>query len=571
MDPARVAWFAAVARGRTGAGWASRCRAVLELERLFLACETPAEEAVILAHLEGGIDASELRRRIARNARLLDLPHLAAPESRLTLMRWFFTPDEVAARITAGLRSSRAVIQPLAERPEVASEAALALAGLPEWERRIVQALAQAPRAFWVPLSSEPGLVESPPGTVVLVVELPGSGLEIEIKRTGRPAPRPLSLVWERDGRAIPLCHRLDGGSSWDMLRWEAASAARLSAVWRALHGEEAPVSPISPISRTIAVKAVYAVPDGERELPVLDFFAQETGGLARAVAAFDAERGIEPPDLKGEMALAARFLLHSSPAQSVVLGTSAHRLDRLAAALARGGTHPDHSTLADHLDEVLGSFEPPAEIDNPAAWLDAVFALPANRRRADDCHGAAAGRLGELWGTFLAVGACSHGESLVGRNVGLKAVFRDGDWRVELISMDHDNLRVPGPDQERLDPEKLLAGNVKDELALFGGPYKGAQIRGSLDLLADLYRAGEKDREAARARFFAAARQAFRRAAAALATDGRGFFTPAFLADLSRWHRVAAGLETYPPWSAAVERHAGFLRRQVAVYGGEE
>lgn len=586
--PARVARLAAVARGCTGAGWHLRCCAVLVLEHLFWTCETPAEEAVILAHLApggDGVDACELRRRISRNARLhawlrglapADLLPLAARESRLVLMRWFFTPDEVAARITGGLRSSRAVIQAMPQRPEVASEAALALAGLPEWERRIVQALASAPRAFWVPVASQSGdpagdMIESPPGTVVHVVKLPGSGLEVEIKRTGRPAPRPLSVVREQDGQTLPLSHRLDGGSSWYMLRWEAVSAARLSAVWRALHGEEAPVS------RTIAVKAVYALPDGERELRVLDFFAQETEGVPRAVAVFDAEWGLETPDLEGEIAMAARFLLHASPAQSVLLGTSAHRLDRLAAALGCGGTHPDRPTLEELLDEVLGGFEAPgiagADIGDPAGWLDAVFALPANRRRADACHRAAAGRLGELWGTFLALGACSSGESLVGRNVGLKAVFREGDWRVELISMDHDNLHVSGARERELDPAALLAANVKDELALFGGPYKGAQVRGSLDLLADLYRADEERREAARVRFFAAAREAFRRSVAALEPGGAaaGLFAPAYLADLSRWRRVAAGLEENPGWSAAVERHAGFLRRQAAIYGGEE
>src|SRR6185295_16261825 len=98
----------------------------------------------------------------------------------------------------------------------------------------------------------------------------PGSDLEIEIKRAGRPNPRPLAVVWEREGVPVPPAHRLDGGNTWDMARWEAALAARLSAVWRALHGEEA------PLALTLAVKSVQAVPDGERELPVLDFFTQE-------------------------------------------------------------------------------------------------------------------------------------------------------------------------------------------------------------------------------------------------------------------------------------------------------
>jgi len=503
-------------------------------------------------------------------------------------MRWFFTSDEVIARMAGPLRSSRAVIRPLAEHPWFAAEAARALAGLPEWDRCIVHALARLPRALWAPLPraasprASPGdLVELPAGTVVLTFKLPGSDLELELKRTGRARPRPLAVVWERAGQPVPYSHRLDGGSTWTMLRWEAAAAARLCEVWRAIHGEEAPVS------RTLAVKAVDAVPDGESELPVLDFFVEEAArpDLAKAVEALCAFWGEEPPETPGRAALAARFLRHCSPAQSLVLGTTAHRLDKLAEALgvapgpAAAGA-PARRALADLLDEILGVFTPPTlPCPQTAAWLDAAFAVPANRRRAGNSHRAAAERLGRLWGTFLALGVHSHGESLVGRNVGLKAVFRPGGWGVELIAMDHDNLRIAWRDQLDLDPAAALAANVKDELALFGGPYKGAQVRGSLDLLADLYRAGEAARSAARARFFAAARQAFQRSAAALEPGGAAaeLFAMPFRAAVGRWRRAVAGFLAGSPapaeneaWAAAIEQHGAFLRRQAAVYAGE-
>jgi hypothetical protein len=608
VDPGLAARLAAAARGRDRAGWALRRCAALMLEHLFWVCESAADEAVILSHLgpdASAIEAAGLRRRIARNARvhaglrgpgtapeaLADFLHLAARDSRITLMRWLSTPEEVAGRIAGQVRNSRAVIQPLLEAPGIAAEAALALARLPEWERRIAQALACSPRAFWAPL--EPGpealegdLVAFPAGTVVLTVQPPGSDLEIEIKRTGRPSPRPLAVVWERNGQPVPTSHRLDGGSYWDMLRFEAASAARLSTVWRALHGEEA------PIARALAVKAVYALPDGGRELPVLDFFVQEAarnpreGAMARVVQAFCAEQDVEAPDLRDEMALASHFLLHAAPAQSVILGTSAHRLDKLAASLADPRSLAEdpgeaRRLLADLLDETLGLFEPPEEpCSDPAAWLEAVFARPANRRRAEACHCAAAARLGALWGTFLALGVRSYGESLVGRNVGLKAVFRSEDWSVDLISMDHDNLRIAGPDDREIEPAAILVANVKDELALFGGPYKGAQVRGSLELLGDIYRADEAGRADARAGFFTAARAAFERSVAALEPGGAaaGLFAPAFLEELRRWRRAAARFlsgapeaEQPPAWTAAIEKHAAFLRRHAAVWIGEE
>jgi hypothetical protein len=623
VEPVLVARLAAVARGRQSAGWPLRRCAALMLEHLFWACASREDEAVILSHLGPArrtIDAGELRRRIARNARvhaglrgpetspaaLADFLHLATQESRLALMRWLVTADEVIARIGGAMRGSRAVIQPLSELPWIAAEADRVLAALPEWERRIAGTLAAAPQALWVSTADSSGdLVQCPAGTVVATVKPPGSDLEIEIKRAGRPNPRPLAVVWERDGVPVPPSHRLDAGSTWSMLRWEAASAARLSEVWRALHGEEA------PLCRVLAIKAVFAVPDGERELPVLDFFAQEAAqpALARVVAEVCAERGEEAPDLPGEVALAARFLLQCQPAQSVILGTSAHRLDKLAAALAEGrkkgqqglqrlqesqerrqkgslsvpavsfSCPPARHTLALLLDEALGLFTPPPlPFTDPASWLDAAFA--ANRERADTCHRAAAERLGALWGTFLALGAHSSGESVVGRNVGLKAVFRGGEWRVELISMDHDNLHVAWSEDVELDPAFVLAANVKDEIALLGGPYKGAQVRGSLELLGDLYRASEAGRMAARSFFFAAARQAFTRSAAALEPGGAaaGLFAPAFLEELSRWRQAVAEFlahgaapEDRPAWIPILNRYAGFLWRQAGVYLGEE
>jgi hypothetical protein len=605
VAPSFVARLAAVARGRRGGAlrrWPQRRCAALMLEHLFWRCESAADEAVILSHCApagsaAAIDAGELRRRIARNARVhaglrgpetpaaarADFLHLATQESRLTLLRWLCTPGEVIDRLAGAVRSSRAVVQPLGELPWIAAEAARALAALPEWERGIAAALARAPRAFWVPL--EPGaaagdLVAYPAGTVVLTVKPPGSDLEIEIKRAGRPRPRPLGVVWERDGVPVPPSHRLDAGSTWHMLRWEAAASARLSAVWRALHGEEA------PLSRVLAVKAVYAVPDGGGEQPVLDYFAREAAqpALARVVKGIRAEWSEEPPVPVGDVALAARYLLQSPPAQAVLLGTSAHRLDRLAATLGLAADLADglpadpeaaRRTLADLLDEVLGVFTPPvARFTAPVAWLDAAFA--ANRPRADACHRQAARRLGTLWGTFLALGVCSSGESVVGRNVGIKAVFRAGEWRAELIFMDHDNLCIAWEHQEELDPAALLAANVKDEIALLGGPYKGAQVRGSLELLGDLYRAGEAGRQAARADFFAAARAAFTRSVAALEPGGAGggLFQPAYLADLALWRRatrehLASGAVPAgrPAWGPTLRRYAPFLRRQAAIY----
>ncbi|HET8773436.1 MAG TPA: hypothetical protein VFP80_06585, partial [Thermoanaerobaculia bacterium] len=529
-DPARLA---VIARGRGGEEWPLRRRAALMLEHLFWISETRVEETAVLSHLGAAIDPAWLRGRTARNARIHaalrdaapgacdDFLHLAGRESRLVLAPWLFTAAEVAARITGRMRSSRAAIQPIVEIPDFAAESARVLAELPEWERTFASMLARSPLVYWASPEAEDGdLVATPPGTVVLTVNPPGSDLEIEIKRTGRPAPRPLTVVYERDGQRVPPTHRLDGGTTWNILRFEAIAATRLSVVWRALHGEEA------PICRTIAVKIAETLPDGARELPVHDYFVEEAardpredGTMARAVRAFCAEELDYAPVGNGETALASRFLLHAAPAQSVIVGTAAWRLDRVATAL---GSPESVRLAAELLDEVFGVFEPPAtHTENPAEWLDAVFARPANAERAAELHRGAAARLGSLWGTFFALGLCSFGESVVGRNVGLKAVFRAGAWTAELISMDHDNLRIAGTYDTNLDPDLTLGANLKDEIALFGGMYKGARVRGSLELLDDIYRADEAGRAAARASFSAAARAHFERAAAATEPGG--------------------------------------------------
>jgi hypothetical protein len=567
VEPRLAARLAATARGGNRAGWALRRCAALMLEHLFWVSETPEDEALVLSHLGPRIDAEMLRQRVARNARLhaalrstpAELMRLSACDSRLTFAPWLFTSDEVAERIDGNLRSSRAVIQPMAEVPEIASEADRVLAQLPEWERSIVASIAESSHVVWAPVKltgSIGDLLTFPPETVVATVHPPGSDLEIEIKRTGRPSRRPITVVWERNGARVPPTHRLDGGSTWDLLRFEAISSARFSAVWRAIHGEEA------PISRTVAVKAAYALPDGARETPVLDYFKQEARRdcMRDVVRAFCDENNDDPPHVDGEMALASRFLLHASPAQSIVVGTSAHRLDRVAAMLAN-----PREPVADLLDAILVLFDPPDDAND----LAAVFAIPANRRRADAYRRAAAARLGAIWGTFLALGINSSGESLVNRNVGLKAVFRDGTWTVELISMDHDNLRIALREDTAIDPEHVLQANVKDELALFGGMYKGVRVAGSLELLDEIYRAQDGS---TRTEFFGSARAAFVRAVAATESGGAAtkFFSRKFLDELHRWRdAVARFLRGSRARYKAIEEHGDFLRRHAAVWLG--
>jgi hypothetical protein len=68
-------------------------------------------------------------------------------------------------------------------------------------------------------------------------------------------------------------------------------------------------------------------------------------------------------------------------------------------------------------LDEVLGVYvTPTAGYKNHAQYLGAAFAAKENKEnrvRANQFHALATGELGSYWGTLLALGAYSLGESL--------------------------------------------------------------------------------------------------------------------------------------------------------------
>ena len=170
-------------------------------------------------------------------------------------------------------------------------------------------------------------LVEQPIGTVVLTIKPPGSSLEIEIKRAGRRAGRPLAIVHDRDGRPVPPSHRLDGGSAADMLQWEAGHAACLAKTYRLVHGTDAPISVVAGL--TYANK--LPVGDGQSCAP--DRLFHRPGPLWRRLPG-DAP-GTRPgrrvlregtrrggAGAQGEWGETLEFLQYAVPAQSILVGS---------------------------------------------------------------------------------------------------------------------------------------------------------------------------------------------------------------------------------------------------------
>jgi hypothetical protein len=438
---------------------------------------------------------------------------------KLSLARYLFSPAEVVNRILDQLNVSSGVTSPLAEEAE--HEARHYLSSLPDYEKAIFEHLAASANVYWVSKrtpSEINAMIERPIETVACAVKPPGSPMEFEIKRTGLRATFPLTASFTYStGEPLPPSHRLQGGASTASLRWESNQAAVISNIYRSVHGCEAPTS------KLLSLASYRTVPLRGQNIHLVDYFTDpDVFGdgyenmrehMAQCVSNFDIQYGEEFADLPGEVGLTGRFLAHVLPCQGILAQTSSYRLDTLATYLSPTGpdayfikglkrtsyTRHEARQFADSLlDEVLGRYTAPniAYEDHPQ-YLRAAFAIPANRIRADRFHASTIADLGMLWGTILAVGAYSFGESFVGRNLGLKSSFNAGEWTVRLFAMDHDNLRIPDEDEESFWPHPAFRASVVDESFLCANPGRPKQIEGSsLWCLEEIYHVDAPTRE---------------------------------------------------------------------------
>jgi hypothetical protein len=534
-------------------------------------------EASVLAEGYSSADwptfAAELRARMARHARvhrrivgaatspaaLRDFLALARQECKLTLARYFFRPGEVVERILERMRTSRGVPEPL-EGSLARAEAERFLGRWPAYERAIAEALIARSRIFWVDDQTSSllnSLVEYPAGTVVLVIKPPGSCLELEIKRAGRRGARPLSVVHQRDGYLVAPTHRLDGGSMAQSLRAEARGAAVLSRLFRLIHGREA------PLSRSLAFATIHEVPSADGQAQVLDYFTDPEvfGGdyaamreaMGRSIRSFGEEWEADPLDLPGDLGSTVAFLNQVAPAQAILGGTTSFRLELVSGYLSdagptyyfrRGlGVEPSAEEVRRFretlLEEVLGSLAP-GEVEPRAgeSFVDAVMAVPENRRRADAVYLELTAEIGRLWGTVLALKFYSHGESFVGRNVGLRAAWDRGRWRPRVIFMDHDLLLI---DRDLFRPWGVIWACRRDAAYIFGNPARNQ--RGELDYLASIYRVGPAMQQRGRESVLRAARAAYRLTREKMAGDARvrSYFKPGVLDCVLDWDDAAA------------------------------
>jgi hypothetical protein len=523
---------------------------------------------------------TEFKRRLARVDRVTRLIHgertsaaavrefihLSRHECRLMLARYLWTPEEVVERILTQVRLSRAAkdTRPI-RHPYLEQEAELTLSNLPEFESQILRRLQRMSRIFWVSNSISSrinALVEYPLTTVVLVLKLPGSDTEIELKRAGDRGEHPLTVYYARAGEPVPVTHRLHAGSMGEYLRWDAGASAILSRIYRLVHGIEA------PIPKTISVSTIYTVPTDDGEQHILRYFTdsrvfgERFGEMRRAMAesinAFKRERDWTPPKVDGDLGLTAQFLSVVAPGQAILAGTTSFRLDRLARYLSPSG--PDYYFrdglkteftdadaklfLDDILDEVFGTYTPPGvSYQNPEQYLRAAFAVPCNRELAEKNYLTMMSDIGTLWGALMALGGFTRGESFVARNVGLRTVWENGRWRVKIIFMDHDDLDIAGSNATEFYPRAALPAMADDELHIFGGTSCGEKIKGEVAFLEEIYRISPDISRQGYREIMRAIENSYKKTRHELAHNKklRAFFSESFIEQVTDWESVVS------------------------------
>lgn len=625
------------ARGEAGESWSVRCFALALLERQ-LAMLNPGElsefdRALVrlgLKNLESDlvnpalvgstvdIALDELvpqllrkinRRRTGRGKKnrereLADLLHRSTQECKLTLAACVFSPEEVMQRVLAQVTCSEGVCLSGFAKAEGKSALAEGSFHLHSYERKIANEVQRNGQVYWVNHSTSAqinSLVEYPLGTVALVVKLPGGDTELEFKRAGK-RERPLGVLFENCGTPAPVSHRLQGGSTGWMLQAESDNESRFRSLFRAIHQDD------PPLSRTLFITNIRRLPCKSGNSDLLTWFTDaETFGPGYTEMRLAMKRCLEAGGgsvPESALAQTVAFLRDAKPRQSVLAGTSSFRLDRLSEYLSSSGakryfddglkvpwTRSKAQQFADDLlEEVLGTYvEPNISYRTHGQYVQAALTVPENRSTANKNYLFCMEQIGTVWGTMLAIGSYSIGESFVPRNVGLKAVWQESSWKVQIIFMDHDCLQSAGPDQTDFRAAETVAGTIHDETHIFGHALPHRANIGAVTCLEEIYRIKKPMAHKGIRQLHAAVLRAFCKARAC--APGTGLLSSSYLTKLRDFEEVVrmsfdvkltAGWEQHArSWLVAkgysgdqsreytetVKEHTRFLRRHAFLY----
>jgi len=534
-----------------------------------------------------------IRGRRTPDTALRDFIELSRHDCKLNLARYLFTPGEVVDEILSRLRATDGARDLDPWQPWFVDEEIVRAYGrLPVFEATILKTLCRTSKIYWASATSHSeihSLVEYPESTVVLVIKPPGSDIEFEIKRAGRRGDHPLTVVYARNGSAVPPSHRLDGGSMQWLLRFETNAASELSLIYRLVHGTEA------PIPHYVSRSTIYSVPVRDAEVQTLRYFTESRmfgqgfremrAAMAHSVAAFNAEGYGKLPDLPGDLGLTAQFISVVAPAQAILTGTSSFRLDKLAAYLSSDGAQRyfEGSAAVESsrhrwrrfadalLEEILGVYHPPdARFYNYRQYLTAAFAVPSNRAMADGYYLECVQHIARFWGTLLAVRGYTRGESFVARNVGLKSIWAAGRWQVKIIFMDHDAVVIPGPRDHDFYGPFALDGMALDETYIWGGVPPEERATSAVGYLQTIYRVSDDVKEQGQSLARVTLREAYKNTQHALATNAklRSLFDPVFLKRLPDWDTLVEGYLRITPDTPASTKWREEMRKMLADKG---
>ena len=505
------------------------------------------------------------RRSTVRAVR--DFIHLSRTDCKLSLARYLFDPDEVVAEILKQVRVTRGVKDHDPNQDSsIENEANHARRQLPDFEARILEKLSNSSSVYWVSNATSSrinSLVEYPLTAVVLVVKPPGSNIEFELKRAGLRGNHALSVTFWGQDESVPPSHRLQGGSMRWLLRFESHSSARASIIYRLVHG----IDP--PVSRFMSRASIYAVPVENGEERLLSYFtradkygagfSEMRAAMKDVVWAFRREDVGDISDLSGDLGLTLRFLNQTMPAQAIITGTSSFRLDRLAYYLSERGpkiyfnqglkidyTNDDARQLADEvLDEVLSVYTPPPDkYRNHKQYVEAALAVPENRARADKNYISVMQQIGRFWGTLIAVGGHSWGESFVARNVGLRTVWNNGQWEIKIVFMDHDHLLIGDKQARNYRANAALSAALVDERYIWGY-FNGENFCNSdVDFLQRIYQVNRDVIDEAETATLKAIGDAYKKTKRELRMNPKlqHLFTRRFVDRLDDWDKIVAG-----------------------------
>ena len=568
------------------------------------------------------VRASRSLRKKAREEAVREFIELSYRDCKLTLARYLFTPDDVIREVLRHLTVTDGVRDVDVSQPRfIDAEIKHNLAMLPDYEAGILQRLCAGSKVYWVAAGTSStinSLVEYPLSTVVLVIKPPGSDLEFELKRAGRKGSNALSVVFKRNGRNVPSSHRLDGGSMQWLLRYEARSGSKISSIFRLVHRVEAPTPGY------MARNTVYAIPtrngSASAAAPAFRYFTEPQvfgdgafremrSAMREAVKVYERDEGENLPAVGGDMGMTAEFLSHVAPAQAILCGTSSFRVDKVATYLSSEGAEKyfkeyqgvaysadDARRFADELlDEVLGVYVPPAgAFKSYGRYVDAALAVPVNRERANRIFLSLVRQIAEFWGTVLGIRGQSRGESFVGRNVGLRSVWVDGQWRVKLIFMDHDALTLPDEEIGHFFAQNAFPGMLLDERHIWGKANPALFPTSLVGYLIGIYRIDRSLEVEAQRIAENELLAAYKKTQRAVLSDRklRAFVSDVFVSRLLDWDHFAAGYlrgdhhrsawkkdmkrlfaskdyeaDAFDYYEEACEKYRGFLERNAFLY----